>query len=141
MQIIEECSVILRVNTLLTIYYFEILTSKVIARRDELCASNGEDGMTRARLPFPPVGHGSHAMVAGTIVRLLDGKVTQAGTAAKFAAPDSRQKASGGHFKRTCDKASPAAAVMLHLRSCYVSKAAILTSPVLSVPVVNRSPA
>ncbi len=29
-----------------------------------------------------------------------------------------------------CDKASPAAFVMLHLRSCYVSKAAILTIPV-----------
>jgi hypothetical protein len=32
-------------------------------------------------------------------------------------------------------------AVMLHLRSLYVSKAAILTTPVLSVPVENRSPA
>ncbi|MDO9296077.1 hypothetical protein [Bradyrhizobium sp.] len=61
--------------------------------------------------------------------------------AAKFAAPDSPQNAFGDHVKRTCDKASPVAAVMLHLRSCYVSKAAILTSPVLSVPVVNRSPA
>jgi len=40
-----------------------------------------------------------------------------------------------------CDKASPVAAVMLHLRSCYVSKAAILTIPVRSVPVENRSPA
>ena len=40
-----------------------------------------------------------------------------------------------------CDKASPATAVMLHLRSCYVSKAAILTVPVHPVPVENRSPA
>jgi hypothetical protein len=39
-----------------------------------------------------------------------------------------------------CNKASPAASVMLHLRSCYVSKAAILTIPVRSVPVENRSP-
>ena len=31
--------------------------------------------------------------------------------------------------------------VMLHLRSCYVSKAAILTVPVHPVPVENRSPA
>src|SRR5882724_8801361 len=38
-------------------------------------------------------------------------------------------------------KAALAAAVMLHLRSCYVSKAAILTVPVLLVPVENRSPA
>jgi hypothetical protein len=40
-----------------------------------------------------------------------------------------------------CDKASPAAAVMLHLRFCYVSKAAILTVPVQVVPTENRSPA
>jgi len=40
-----------------------------------------------------------------------------------------------------CDKAAPAAAVMLHLRSRYVSKAAILPIPVRSVPVENRSPA
>ena len=40
-----------------------------------------------------------------------------------------------------CDKASPALVVMLHLRSCYVSKAAILLIPVRSVPVENRSPA
>jgi hypothetical protein len=49
--------------------------------------------------------------------------------------------ASGNRCKRTCDKASPTAAVMLHLRSCYVSKAAILTVPVPLVPVENRSPA
>src|SRR6476646_2316936 len=38
----------------------------------------------------------------------------------------------GNHCDATCDKASPAAAVVLHLRSCYVSKAAILTLPVRS---------
>ena len=41
----------------------------------------------------------------------------------------------------TRDKAAPAAAVMLHLRACYVSKAAILTALVQLVPVENRSPA
>jgi hypothetical protein len=41
----------------------------------------------------------------------------------------------------TRDMASPDVAVMLHLRSCYVSKAAILTVPALLVPVENRSPA
>src|ERR1700684_288103 len=41
----------------------------------------------------------------------------------------------------TCGKASPAAAVILHLHSCYVSKAAILTVLALPVPVENRSPA
>ena len=44
-------------------------------------------------------------------------------------------------MRTTCDKASPAVVVMLHLRSCYVSKAAILTLPIQSVPVENRSPA
>ena len=39
------------------------------------------------------------------------------------------------------DKAAHAVAVMLHLRSCYVSKAAILTVPVQPVPAENRSPA
>ena len=43
--------------------------------------------------------------------------------------------------KLTCDKASPDVAVMLHLRACYVSKAAILTTPAPRVPVENRSPA
>jgi hypothetical protein len=41
----------------------------------------------------------------------------------------------------TCDKASPVAAVMLHLRVRYVSKAAILTLRVPVVPIENRSPA
>jgi hypothetical protein len=36
---------------------------------------------------------------------------------------------------------SPERRVMLHLRACYVSKAAILTIPALLVPVENRSPA
>jgi hypothetical protein len=40
-----------------------------------------------------------------------------------------------------CDKASPVRVVMLHLRACYVSKAAILTIPALHGPVENRSPA
>jgi hypothetical protein len=47
----------------------------------------------------------------------------------------------GSQLKLTCDKASPARAVMLHLRACYVSKAAILTIPAPLVPVENRSPA
>jgi hypothetical protein len=39
------------------------------------------------------------------------------------------------------DTAAPVAGVMLHLRFCYVSKAAILPVPVQPVPVENRSPA
>jgi hypothetical protein len=40
-----------------------------------------------------------------------------------------------------CDKERREWAVMLHLLSRYVSKAAILTVPALPVPVENRSPA
>ena len=43
--------------------------------------------------------------------------------------------------KSICDNASLARAVMLHLRACYVSKAAILTIRTPRVPVENRSPA
>jgi hypothetical protein len=39
-----------------------------------------------------------------------------------------------------CDKAPPLAAVMLHLRARYVSKAAILGVPASIVPARNRSP-
>jgi hypothetical protein len=42
---------------------------------------------------------------------------------------------------QVCDKASPARGVMLHLRACHASKAAILTIPAFRVPVENRSPA
>jgi hypothetical protein len=43
--------------------------------------------------------------------------------------------------KSSRDIASPLVGVMLHLRACYVSKAAILTVPVQPVPAENRSPA
>jgi hypothetical protein len=45
------------------------------------------------------------------------------------------------HRQRRCDKAIAGRRVMLHLRFCYVSKAAILTVPVHVVPTENRSPA
>jgi hypothetical protein len=46
-----------------------------------------------------------------------------------------RQTAFSECRRSLCDKASPGVAVMLHLRSRYVSKAAILTLPVRSVAV------
>jgi hypothetical protein len=58
--------------------------------------------------------------------------------------PDDRifvQGARNGYRTAACDKASPTRRVMLHLRVCYVSKAAILTIPTHHVPVENRSPA
>jgi hypothetical protein len=76
MQVIGKCSEILRINNLFTIFYLELLASKVIVGDDALFASNGEDGMTRERLPFPPVGHGSHAAAAGTNVRPANRKPT-----------------------------------------------------------------
>jgi len=73
------------------------------------------------------------------------GAVRGAPRTAKSAAQDSSQTAPEnpvcGAVKSMCDKASPARAVMLHLRACYVSKAAILTTPAHFVPVENRSPA
>jgi hypothetical protein len=44
-------------------------------------------------------------------------------------------------FQAGCDKVAPVACLMLHLRSRYVSKAAIFTVPVLLALVENRSPA
>jgi hypothetical protein len=51
------------------------------------------------------------------------------------------EKVIRGPLDTTCDMASPRGGVMLRLRFCYVSKAAILTIPVRHVPVENRSPA
>jgi hypothetical protein len=45
------------------------------------------------------------------------------------------------HRAMTCDKAALATVVVLHLRARYVSKAPILTLPIRSVSVENRSPA
>jgi hypothetical protein len=51
------------------------------------------------------------------------------------------QKVIRGWLDTTCDTASRKGGVMLRLRFCYVSKAAILTVPVHHVLVENRSPA
>jgi hypothetical protein len=82
---------------------------------------------------------------AEQLARPMTNKFCSAEKIARFPASDSlKMSCENGvqnHRQRTCDKASPAAAVMLHLRSCYVSKAAILPIPVSLVPVENRSPA
>jgi hypothetical protein len=67
----------------------------------------------------------------------MGGQICDGRFAEKMASKNRR----GENCDEPCDKASPAAAVMLHLRSRYVSKAAILTVPILFVPVENRSPA
>jgi len=76
----------------------------------------------------------------------ISGAVKLRGAIPSMAADEFRaeirgQGALANHCQRICDKASPALPVMLHLRSRYVSKAAILTIPVQPVPVENRSPA
>ena len=45
------------------------------------------------------------------------------------------------HRVMACCKVAPATVVVLHLRARYVSKAPILTLPIRSVSVENRSPA
>jgi len=83
--------------------------------------------------PKPPEPDDRLCRVRWSAVALVVDAEMGLGGCAESAVSDRRRTA--------CDKASPAAAVMLHLRSCYVSKAAILTIPVQPVPVENRSPA
>ncbi len=64
------------------------------------------------------------------VLKMSETRVKAKAVSAHFAAP-----------KMTRDMACLNVAVMLHLRACYVSKAAILTVPVSIVPVENRSPA
>jgi len=91
------------------------------------------------------MAHGAYANTGGT--NPLDGDTPDRGRGRRCDRRDwlARKKrweiGPGGGLKLTCDKASPARAVMLHLRACYVSKAAILTIPAHFVPVENRSPA
>jgi hypothetical protein len=98
--------------------------------------------MARARLRSRRRPHAAHAFEAGTNTGL--GDVVGAvwfGRPIKLRQPAGRKISRNRYGEPMCDMASPVAAVMLHLRSCYVSKAAILTLPIQSVPVENRSPA
>jgi hypothetical protein len=86
--------------------------------------------------------HLAHAAMHSTMERISPGlPPAQFDPPATESRPPTRWKiASEIHRHMTRDKASPDVAVMLHLRSCYVSKAAILTLPVQLVSVENRSP-
>ena len=89
----------------------------------------------------PAAGSCGHAFEDGTNLAAVRGwRQPSPAKDAESRSPIRWKIAFGIHRHRTCDKASPDAAVMLHLRSCYVSKAAILTLPVQLVPVENRSP-
>jgi hypothetical protein len=86
--------------------------------------------------------HKAHAFKSGTIAVAADGELdVLLGRGAESAAADSLENSLEESALDECDTRSRAAAVMLHLRFCYVSKAAILTVPVQSVPTENRSPA
>ncbi|HTB02355.1 MAG TPA: hypothetical protein VK804_17955 [Bradyrhizobium sp.] len=58
-----------------------------------------------------------------------------------FTAPDALENGPAITAKPHATRRHEAPVVMLHLRSCYVSKAAILTIPIPLVSVENRSPA
>jgi hypothetical protein len=87
--------------------------------------------------PFLRLAHRAHAGEGGTNLRRVDGRQLWLALADELSEPTGPEI----RAQSTGDKAAPALLVMLHLRSCYVSKAAILTIPVHSVPVENRSPA
>ena len=63
------------------------------------------------------------------------------GRALNFRAPIFLIRAPAAVAKNRMRQGGSHDAVMLHLRDCYVSKAAILTVPARPVPVENRSPA
>jgi hypothetical protein len=98
-------------------------------------------------LTFPLATHGGHAGKLGTFALIDDGQGGRFGSGGmadrvgQFAEYAVSKTIAARCATKACDKASPGAAVMLHLRSRYVSKAAILTVPILFVPVENRSPA
>jgi hypothetical protein len=98
--------------------------------------------MARGLPRFLRAAHQAHASKRGTIFLPDDAHgVGVARAQATFAMATCLKMTFGNQHQGICDKASPVVAVMLHLRSCYVSKAAILTIPVQLVPVENRSPA
>src|SRR5882724_3492331 len=102
--------------------------------------------MTRCFQPFLATDQGTHAFEVGMIPFLDDQRAwwsDQDGgrnRVGRIASEESSRMSGEDHRRWRCGKASPAA-VMLHLRACYVSKAAILTVPVQVVPTEYRSPA
>jgi hypothetical protein len=99
--------------------------------------------MTRVEFRFLRRAHGAHALGEGTIFSAGDGErrrlaVRETEYGGRRRSQNVREKPAS---KRRSYQASPIAAVMLHLRARYVSKAAILTVPASLMPVENRSPA
>ncbi len=92
--------------------------------------------MVGAFLRFIPGRAYGYAAMEGTILMMEDWFLNTVRTARA-----TRLIAARLVRDMACDNASPPAVVILHLHSCYVSKAAILTVPAKPVPVENRSPA
>src|SRR5258708_15312898 len=89
----------------------------------------------------PAVRACSHACSEGTNLRLADTRQFRFALADELPKPVGLKIAPESRLARYATRRRPAAVVVLHLRSRYVSKAAILTIPVRPVPGENRSPA
>ena len=130
-QLILDSSAVLRISRVFTYYYSEVLLNEVIAGKDEISPSNAHGGMARQKPRSPRWAHAAMHPAAERIAA-CDSAKRQAGPpgteriCSAECAEKSRPALAG---IGTCGKAAPAPAVMLHLRSCYVSKAAILTVP------------
>ena len=89
-----------------------------------LASSAIMEGLKAAPM-FHSIGHADHASARGTIsvigARGRGPRVRAKG--AESVAVELAEKWPANIGQAACDKASPAIAVMLHLRSCYVSKA------------------
>src|SRR5437667_8904464 len=100
----------------------------VIIGHEKICASNG-----RVERGHPVrsgrLAHARYADSGGTIAPQRNGD-SGGRVEREFEAADDSQKRRRRMQKIDVRQGiSPACAVMLHLRACYVSKAAILTSP------------
>src|ERR1700722_14236210 len=89
---------------------------------------------------FHLIGHAIHASGRGTI-SVVDPGYAWSGDAGESGHRRTAKKWPPTSSASAMRQGTASTAVMLHLRSCYVSKAAILTVPVHPVPVENRSPA
>ena len=146
-DLIHKSSVILRINRLFTNLIRRNTGEQSHRLERRGLAKYCGRWNCQAKPAFPAGGSCRHAFRRGTKLALSIPK--RPGFAENLARQAQTNLRSGKPAKwcsadaanGTCDKAAPAAAVMLHLRSRYVSKAAILTVPVPPVSVENRSPA
>jgi hypothetical protein len=88
-----------------------------------------------------PLRHSGAGALRANLESRHRAPLLDSGSAPKRAHPGMTNQGGCASLHAGCGKASPTACLMLHLRSRYVSKAAILTVPVFLVLVENRSPA